>query len=102
MEEHSTASAERKKEIMVRLRKLNEEMKAPSSSSTNAAASGSTPKVDEKEQKEKERLDKELELHHVSTNAEGEEESTEELKAKLEKLKAEVRSQLLLQRCMDD
>ena len=30
------------------------------------------------------------EMHHAVTGAEGEEESTEELKAKLEKLKAEV------------
>ncbi|KAH9944557.1 uncharacterized protein BXZ73DRAFT_97037 [Epithele typhae] len=44
---------------------------------------------------ELERLDKELETHHSENGtpgAEGEEESTEELKAKLEKLKAEAAS----------
>ena len=49
----------------------------------------STPKLDES--KKKELLDKELELHNaVNGSGEGEE-STEELKAKLEKLQAEVR-----------
>lgn len=88
---------------MARLRKLNEEMK-PSATPTAAsqtpppAASspapakraGSTPQTDDHERKERERLDKELELHHATTPGDAEEESTEELKAKLEKLKAEV------------
>ncbi|CDO72420.1 hypothetical protein BN946_scf184977.g119 [Trametes cinnabarina] len=99
----STASPQEKKDIMARLRKLNEEMKP---SATSAAASqspqrtasspaqraGSTPRTEEQARLEREKLDKELELHHASTNAEGEEESTEELKAKLEKLKAEAAS----------
>ncbi|KAI0768482.1 hypothetical protein BD413DRAFT_605283 [Trametes elegans] len=101
----STATAQEKKDIMARLRKLNEEMKpsaAPSTTSQSpppAASSpappkraGSTPRMDQQERMERERLDKELELHHASTGGEGEEESTEELKAKLEKLKAEAAS----------
>lgn len=112
MERLGSASAEEKKEIMARLRKLNEEMK-PSAPATPAAASpastapqpssgkasrGSTPRTDEQEQKERERLDKELELHHVASAVEGEgEESTEQLKARLEKLKAEVRIRILCQ-----
>jgi RNA-binding protein 26 len=100
MERLSSASAEEKKDIMARLRKLNEEMKpastasASSPSSTSAQASrGSTPRADDRTQKELERLDKELEIHHVSTAVKGEaEETTEELKARLEKLKAEVSS----------
>ncbi|KAL1952161.1 hypothetical protein VTO73DRAFT_1310 [Trametes versicolor] len=101
----STASAQEKKDIMARLRKLNEEMK-PSATPTAAsqtpppAASspapakraGSTPQTDDHERKERERLDKELELHHATTPGDAEEESTEELKAKLEKLKAEAAS----------
>ncbi|KAI0336015.1 hypothetical protein GY45DRAFT_572451 [Cubamyces sp. BRFM 1775] len=101
----STASPQEKKDIMARLRKLNEEMKpsaapptasqspppaAPSSAQTKRA--GSTPRTEEHERMERERLDKELEMHHAVTGAEGEEESTEELKAKLEKLKAEAAS----------
>ena len=100
MERLSSASAEEKREIMARLRKLNEEMKpssshasVPSPSSTSAHPSrGSTPWTEDRTQKELERLDKELELHHVSTTVDGEgEENTDELKARLEKLKAEVR-----------
>ncbi|OSD06024.1 hypothetical protein PYCCODRAFT_1070348 [Trametes coccinea BRFM310] len=99
----STASPQEKKDIMARLRKLNEEMKpsatptgtsqlSPSATPSAAQRAGSTPRTEDQERMERERLDKELELHHVSTNAEGEEESTEELKAKLEKLKAEAAS----------
>lgn len=96
----STASAEEKKEIMARLRKLNEEMKPSSPATPVKSASpapaapakrsrGTTPRT---EDQLRERLDKELELHHAVTAAEGEtKESTEELKARLEKLKAEVR-----------
>lgn len=95
----STASAEEKKEIMTRLRKLNEEMK-PSTPATPAKSASPAPAAPVKtprggtprsEEQLRERLDKELELHHAVTAAEGEtEESTEELKARLEKLKAEV------------
>ncbi|KAI0374368.1 hypothetical protein BV20DRAFT_1041340 [Pilatotrama ljubarskyi] len=101
----STASPQEKKDIMARLRKLNEEMKpsaAPSTTSQSpppARASpippkraGSTPRTEDHERAERERLDKELEMHHATPAAEGEEESTEELKAKLEKLKAEAAS----------
>ena len=101
MERLSSASPEDKKEIMVRLRKLNEEMK-PSTPEVSSPAGqpssgkgsrGSTPRTEEQVQKERERLDKELELHHVASAAEGEgEDSTEELRARLEKLKAEAAS----------
>ncbi|KAJ7130110.1 hypothetical protein C8R43DRAFT_672274 [Mycena crocata] len=83
----STASPEEKKDIMSRLRKLGEEM--------TAAPAASTPpivKSEDSEKKERERLDKELELHSATIKVEGEEESTEDLKAKLERLKAEAAS----------
>jgi RNA-binding protein 26 len=81
----STASPEEKKEIMGRLRKLGEEM--------TAAPTPATPVVvkEDPEKMERERLDKELELHSATVKVE-EEESTEDLKAKLERLKAEVRA----------
>lgn len=89
----SAASPEEKKELLGRLRKLGEEMKTSSTvaAPAPAAAVKEAPATDQA-QVEKERLDKELELHAVSTALDGEEESTEDLKAKLEKLKAEVRS----------
>ncbi|TBU35050.1 hypothetical protein BD311DRAFT_681408 [Dichomitus squalens] len=101
----TTASPEEKKQIMARLRKLGEEMKpsptpaaASSSLSPPAAPSfvppkravSSTPRTEDQERAERERLDKELELQRAE--GDGEEESTEELKAKLEKLKAEAAS----------
>lgn len=95
----STASAEEKKLIMTRLRKLNEEMK-PATSTTPAKSASPAPaglasksrdNTPRSEEQLRERLDKELELHKAVTAAEGEtEETTEELKARLEKLKAEV------------
>lgn len=102
MAQLATASAEEKKTIMTRLRKLGEEMKPATASQTPPTASapapavkkvrGTTPSVEDKQRLERERLDKELELHAVTaTEGEGEE-STEELKATLAKLKAEVRS----------
>ncbi|KAI0082217.1 hypothetical protein K474DRAFT_1634213 [Panus rudis PR-1116 ss-1] len=109
----STANPEEKKNIMARLRKLNEEMKAPSSTiplSATPATSQSpvqpspspapanksrstTPHLDNKE-KQKELLDKELELHSATVhNGQNEpEESTEELQARLAKLKEEAAS----------
>ncbi|KAA1468608.1 hypothetical protein DENSPDRAFT_476953 [Dentipellis sp. KUC8613] len=99
MEKLSTASPEEKKTILARLRKLGEEMKAPAASPSTPRATtpvpaqrraSSTPKAEEHEQKERERLDKELEMH--AAVVEGEEDSTEALKAKLEKLKAEAAS----------
>ena len=98
----SSATPEQKKEIMARLRKLNEEMKpspsapAPAKDASPAPAKRSQGGSPRSEDQLRERLDKELELHHATTAAEGEgetevEESTEELKARLEKLKAEVR-----------
>ncbi|KAJ7357112.1 hypothetical protein DFH08DRAFT_736416 [Mycena albidolilacea] len=85
----STASPEEKKEIMGRLRKLGEEMTA-----TPAPTSTTPPVVDkdeDMEKKERERLDKELELHSATAKVD-DEESTEDLKAKLERLKAEAAS----------
>lgn len=98
MSKLSTAPPKEKKEIMTRLRKLGEEMKpstpaAVSSSSQSASSSASQKRIasasrtEEQERAERERLDKELELGHVEGDGE---ESTEELRAKLEKLKAEV------------
>lgn len=79
----STASPDEKKEIMNRLRKLGEEM---------TAAPVTPVKSEDPEKKERERLDKELDLHSATVKVEGEEESTEDLKAKLERLKAEAAS----------
>lgn len=93
------ASGDEKKNIMARLRKLNEEMTGastpstppPPSSSNLKGRSSATPRPDDKEQKERERLDKELEMHSATVGSDGgEEETTESLRAKLEKLKAEV------------
>ena len=95
----SSASPQEKKDIMARLRKLNEEMKptttpaslppvpSTSSSSPSTAKTSLPPDL-----KERERLDKELELHATGPNEGDAEESTEELKAKLAKLKAEAAS----------
>ncbi|KAJ6574850.1 hypothetical protein B0H19DRAFT_1126037 [Mycena capillaripes] len=81
----STASPEEKKEIMGRLRKLGEEMTAAPAPATPAAVK------EDPEKKERERLDKELELHSATVKVD-EEESTEDLKAKLERLKVEAAS----------
>lgn len=95
MESLSTASPEEKKTIMARLRKLGEEMKPASvdtrpASSTSASAKpvNATGKVDDHERKERERLDKELEMHNATGTTDGE--SPEDLAVKLEKLRAEV------------
>ncbi|KAG1749685.1 uncharacterized protein EDB91DRAFT_1046474 [Suillus paluster] len=86
-----TASAEEKKGILARLRKLGEEMtlpSVPSPSATPAKVHSPAPvpaTQNDHEKKERERLDKELELHAVG-------ESTEELKAKLAKLREEAAS----------
>nr|VWP00609.1 Ras-like protein Rab7 [Ganoderma boninense] len=93
MSKLSSASPEEKKEIMARLRKLGEEMKpsstpaALSSSQSHPAGSVSasqkravsTSRTEDQERAERERLDKELDLHHVE--GDGEEESTEELRS---------------------
>jgi RNA-binding protein 26 len=88
----ATASPEEKKTIMVRLRKLGEEMNPTIMSSpatTNKKLGPSSSQNVDHERKERERLDKELEMHNATAAVVGEE-STEDLKAKLEKLKAEV------------
>ncbi|KAK0473194.1 hypothetical protein IW261DRAFT_1585815 [Armillaria novae-zelandiae] len=56
------------------------------------APSNPTQAVDERQQKERARLDKELEFHSAVTAVEGEGETVEDLKAKLERLKAEAAS----------
>lgn len=84
-----TSSPEEKKGILARLRKLGEEMTISSPlSATPAKVHSPTPVLttqNDHEKKERERLDKELELHAVG-------ESTEELKAKLAKLREEAAS----------
>ncbi|KAF9229674.1 hypothetical protein BS17DRAFT_33650 [Gyrodon lividus] len=92
----AAASGEEKKNIMARLRKLGEEMKpSPSQTPTPGQAPSPLPStthrpassalhLSENEKKERERLDKELELHAATG------ESTEELQAKLAKLKEEA------------
>jgi RNA-binding protein 26 len=102
MTQLTSASAGEKKEIMARLRKLGEEMKpSPSPAATPAPSlslastiqrrASSNPQADEQERKERERLDKELEYHSTTNQTDsGKEENTEDLKAKLARLKAEV------------
>jgi RNA-binding protein 26 len=103
-----SASGDEKKQIMIRLRQLGEEMKKPSAdkipltpattttekSTTTTSASTVKPQSGDRERKERELLDRELELHSavgaVGNVVDQAEESTEDLKAKLEKLKAEV------------
>jgi len=92
MEKLNTASADEKKEIFAQLRKLGQEIKATSSpaaatASTPKKPSSSAPQPEDREAKERERLDKELELHSAAVDGE---ETTEALQAKLAKLKAEV------------
>ena len=91
MEKLNTANAEEKKEIFAQLRKLGQEIKASSTQTafTPSKKPGpSTPRPEDREAKERERLDKELELHSAAVDGE---ETTEALQAKLAKLKAEVR-----------
>lgn len=88
-----TASAEEKKTIMARLRKLGEEMKLssapasiPGEASTSTTRPASSTEHPSQLDKERERLDKELDLRAVTGD-----ESTADLQAKLTKLKEEVR-----------
>ncbi|KAH8835399.1 hypothetical protein DL96DRAFT_1520014 [Flagelloscypha sp. PMI_526] len=83
MQSLETASPEEKKDVMSRLRKLGEEMKAPLP--TGPASSH------EREQKLKERLDKELEMTSPQSEVDTGED-TEALKQQLESLKAEAAS----------
>ncbi|KAK7463811.1 hypothetical protein VKT23_005749 [Stygiomarasmius scandens] len=96
----ATASSDEKKDIMARIRKLDEEMKASSSTTTSTTSP-------DREQRERERLDKELDSHGATgapmDGLEGEKsETTEELKAKLEKLKAEAASLGITDVSMDE
>ncbi|KAI6153289.1 hypothetical protein BKA82DRAFT_1002466 [Pisolithus tinctorius] len=93
----ATATSEEKKQIMARLRKLGEEVQ-PAATSASAAgipqspspaagrATSDTPQASDHEQRERERLDKELELHSATSGRE----STEELQARLAKLREEA------------
>ncbi|KAI0307595.1 hypothetical protein B0F90DRAFT_1675092 [Multifurca ochricompacta] len=90
MESLNTASAEGKKEIFAQLRKLGQEIKASSSQTVFASSktpSSSISRSEDLEAKERERLDKELDLHSATLDGE---ETTEALQAKLAKLKAET------------
>jgi RNA-binding protein 26 len=83
MSQLGTATAEEKKEIMAKLRKLGEDMKAP------APAPAPAPPVEKQEDVEMEKGDAEAPKKE-GEKAAGHGESTEELQAKLAKLKAEV------------
>ncbi|KAF8078389.1 hypothetical protein FPV67DRAFT_1571260 [Lyophyllum atratum] len=86
-----TASPQEKKAIMTRLRKLGEEMKPTPTRTPEPTTIKPSVGASDHEKKERERLDKELELHSAAVPAEGVE-TTEDLKAKLERLKAEAAS----------
>lgn len=79
MSQLGTATAEEKKEIMAKLRKLGEDMKAP-------APAPSTEKQEDVEMENGDRGANQKDLE----KGDGHEESTEELQAKLAKLKEEV------------
>jgi RNA-binding protein 26 len=89
----STSNSVERKEIMSRLRNLGEEMTSPTATvlTTDSTASAPAASTDDSQQQQRERLDRELEIHNATSAAPGEAgNSTEDLKAKLEKLKAEV------------
>ncbi|KAF5377555.1 hypothetical protein D9615_005206 [Tricholomella constricta] len=86
-----TASPEEKKTIMARLRKLGEEMKPIPTITPEPSTVKASVGMGDQQKKERERLDKELEMHNTTSLVEGEE-NTENLKAKLERLKAEAAS----------
>jgi RNA-binding protein 26 len=91
MVSYESASLEEKKRIMARHRELGEEMKA-ASSPTPVQTPAKTPVPatqlpSDRERQERERLDKELEMHAAATPAG---DSTSDLQAKLATLKAEV------------
>lgn len=96
MTQLGTTSGDEKKQIMARLRKLGEEMKpatspAPTATPTPSPAIPRPSAQDEHERRERERLDKELENHSSTSQADSTTEpNTEDLKAKLARLKAEV------------
>lgn len=90
MEKLNTASADEKKDIFTQLRKLGQEIKATSSQTSTSVSPSKKPsstQPEDREAKERERLDKELELHSAALDGE---ETTEALQAKLANLKAEV------------
>ena len=83
----ATANGEEKKSIMARLRKLGEEIQPSSAPATSSHSSPpAASQMPGHEQKERDRLDKELETHHATSSVE----STEELQVKLTKLREEA------------
>lgn len=86
----ATASSEEKKTILAQLRTLGEKMKVKPREAVGGPALSQRPDTPpaNHDDKERERLDKELEMHNAA--AAGGDESTAALRAKLEKLKAEV------------
>ncbi|TFK19891.1 hypothetical protein FA15DRAFT_154339 [Coprinopsis marcescibilis] len=92
MEKLSTVTPEEKKEIMSRLRKLGEEMSSGTSSVTTSSTTTSTKgKAVDTEPKEGSVVDKDVEMQSAPST-EPAEETTGQLKARLEKLKAEAAS----------
>ena len=96
MDQLSSTTGDEKKEIMARIRKLGEEMNPPPSATLAPPALPTQKRsslLEDREQKERERLDKELDGHtHGTAGEEAGEETTEDLKAKLARLKAEAAS----------
>ncbi|KAI0034899.1 hypothetical protein K488DRAFT_44317 [Vararia minispora EC-137] len=98
MERLKNASGDEKRGIFARLRELGKEIEQTKNDKavpTAVASKGVTPRhhsssVPAAEVSQRDLLDKELDLH--SAAADGDEETTEALKAKLEKLKAEAAS----------
>ena len=89
-----TATPEEKKEIMAKFKKLDQDMlklkdtpAAPVAATAKAAGKKPADGLTDLERKERERLDRELEMHGGEK-----EETTEDLQAKLQRLKEEVRS----------
>lgn len=76
----SSATGDEKRQIMAKLKELTSQPSAPE---------GPVERPIDQDKKQKDLLDKELEVH-ASTSGEGEGESADDLKAKLERLKAEV------------
>ena len=97
MSKLATATGDEKKEIMTRLRKLAAEMKSPALETSSTSSSLSQPKSttqggEDNEKRKKELLDMELDIHSKTSDETPKEveETTENLKEKLEKLRAEA------------
>jgi len=89
LEKLNTATAEEKKYIYAQPRKLGQDIKASSTQTAftpSKKPGSSAPRPEDREAKERERLDKELQLQSAAFDGE----ETEALQAKLAKLKAEA------------